>query len=161
MQKTDGRQKLRNGREITSNLGFVILGIVVLSFGANWTISSAAEICRRFNVSELILALTVVALGTSLPELATSVVAAVKQEGDISIGNIIGSNIFNMMAIAGPTAVIHPLSVSRELITNHLPIMIGLTVLTYFLLRSGTELNRFEGGILLASYLGIMLWWIL
>lgn len=161
LQRTNGMEQALDEKKILRNLGFVVLGIVVLSVGANWTISSAAEICRRLDVSELILGLTVVALGTSLPELATSVVAAVKQEGDISIGNIIGSNLFNMMAIAGPTAVIHPLPVSGDLITSHLPIMIGLTVLTYFLLRSGKELTRFEGGILLASYVGIMLWWII
>jgi cation:H+ antiporter len=160
-QRMNGNQHPGRDRAVPRNLLFIVLGIVVLSFGADWTISSAAEICRRFNVSELILGLTVVAVGTSLPELATSVVAAAKHEGDISIGNIIGSNLFNIMAIAGPTAVIHPLSVSSGLITGHIPIMIVLTILTYLLLRSGKALTRFEGAVLLVSYVSIVLWWII
>jgi len=148
-------------KKIRINILFIIVGITGLTIGASWTIDSASEIGIRMGVSELILGLTLVAIGTSLPELATSMVAALKKEGDISIGNIIGSNIFNMMAIAGPTAAVHPLRVSRELIYNQLPIMIGLTIILWPLLRSGRKLGRVEGGFLLLSYIIIILWWTL
>lgn len=148
-------------KQIAVNIIFIIIGIAGLTLGASWTVDSASEISIRMGVPELILGLTLVALGTSLPELATSIVAALKKEGDISIGNIIGSNIFNMMAIAGPTAVFHPLPVSGELIYNQLPIMIGLTLILWPLLRSGRKLGRVEGGFLLFSYIVIILWWTL
>ncbi len=148
-------------KQIGINILFIIVGIIGLTLGASWTVDSASEISIRMGVSELILGLTLVAIGTSLPELATSMVAALKKEGDISIGNIIGSNIFNMMAIAGPTAVVHPLPVSRELIYNQLPIMVGLTIILWPLLRSGGKLGRVKGGFLLLSYIVIILWWTL
>lgn len=148
-------------KKVAINILFILIGITGLSLGASWTIDSASEISKRLGVSELILGLTVVAIGTSLPELATSVVAAVKKEGDISLGNIIGSNIFNMMAIAGPTAVVHPLPVSHELIYDKLPIMLGLTIILWPLLRTGRKLSRVEGGFLLLAYILIMLWWTL
>ena len=146
-------------KQIGINILFIIVGIVGLTVGASWTVDSAIEISIRMGVSQLILGLTLVAIGTSLPELSTSIIAALKKEGDISIGNIIGSNIFNMMAIAGPTAAVHPMPVSRELIYNQLPIMIGLTIILWPLLRSGRKLGRVEGGFLLLSYIIIILWW--
>jgi cation:H+ antiporter len=140
---------------------FIAIGMIALKYGAQWTIDAASEISRRAGVSELVLGLTIVALGTSLPELATSVVAAFRKEADISIGNIIGSNLFNMMAIAGPTAAIHPLLVSDQLKRVDLPIMLGLTIVMFPLLYSGRQLTRLEGGFLLMSYIGIILWWTL
>jgi len=139
----------------------ILGGMVGLSIGASLIVEAATEVSHRLGVSELALGLTVVALGTSLPELATSVVAAIKKEGDIGIGNIIGSNLFNMMAIAGPSALLHPLPVSDEIRWNQLPIMVGLTALMFPLLRSGRKLTRIEGGLLLGLYCCIMLWWVL
>ncbi|RMF69978.1 MAG: sodium:calcium antiporter [Calditrichaeota bacterium] len=146
-------------KDFLVNLLWVVVGITGLSFGADWTITSAVEISRQFGVSELLLGLTAVAIGTSLPELATSLVAALKNEGDISIGNIIGSNIFNMMAIAGPSALAHPLPVSASLSHMYLPVMLGLTLGLYPLIRTGRYLSRIEGGILVVAYLSIMAWW--
>lgn len=148
-------------RQILVNTILIVLGIAGLTFGANWTISAASEISRRLGVPELVLGLTVIALGTSLPELATCLVAALKNQGDIGIGNIIGSNLFNMMFIVGPVAAIHPLSVAKELIYYNIPIMLALTALMYPMLKSRKTLSRLEGGILLACYVAIMLWWIL
>jgi len=144
----------------TPQVLLIIGGIVGLSFGADFTVDAASEISRRIGVSELVLGLTIVALGTSLPELATSLVAAVKKQGDISIGNIIGSNIFNMMAIAGPSAMANPLPVSDIISNNHLPVMMGLTIFMVPLISTGKKLGRIEGIILAASYFGIMYWWI-
>lgn len=144
---------------IFRNMFFLFLGIIALKYGADWVVDAALEISRRFHVSELILGLTVVAIGTSLPELATSLVAAIKKEGDISIGNIIGSNLFNMMAVAGPTALIKPLAVRQGLTSNHLPLMVAITVLVWLFLRSGKQVSRIEGAVLLLSYVAITFWW--
>ncbi|MFQ5650668.1 MAG: calcium/sodium antiporter [bacterium] len=146
---------------IARDVIFILLGILGLSYGATWVVNSAVEISHRVGVSELVLGLTVVALGTSLPELATSVVAAIKKEGDISLGNIIGSNIFNMMAVAGPSALVHPLPVSEELRRNQLPVMVALTVILLPLLRTGRKISRLEGAFLLVSYCIIVVWWTL
>lgn len=143
------------------NTLYIIAGIGGLTLGADWVVTSVSEISQRVGASELILGLTIVALGTSLPELATSVVAAIKKEGDISVGNIVGSNIFNMMAIAGPSALVRPLPVTKNLISLHLPVMIGLTLIMFPLLRTGRKLGRKEGGFLIVCYLGIMSWWVL
>lgn len=149
-----------DSKRILFDIVLIIIGIAALTLGARWIVDSASEISRRLGVPELILGLTIVALGTSLPELATSLVAAIKKEGDISVGNIIGSNIFNMMAIAGPSALVHPLVVTEELKFNHLPIMVGLTILLFPFVKTGGLLTRKEGAVLLACYFGIMVWWI-
>lgn len=138
---------------------YILIGIGGLTLGAAWIVDSASEFSFRYGVPELILGLTIVAIGTSLPELATSLVAAVRNEGDLSIGNILGSNIFNMLAIAGPTATIHPLAVTPELVTIHLPIMTALTLLLFPLLRTGFNLSRLEGFFLLLCYVGIFFVW--
>ncbi|MFQ5824006.1 MAG: calcium/sodium antiporter [bacterium] len=143
------------------NILLIMVGIVLLTLGANWVVNSVSEISRRLGASELVLGLTIVALGTSLPELATSIVAALKKEGDISAGNIVGSNIFNMMAIAGPSALANPLPVTKDLVYNHLPIMTVLTLILFPLFKTGKKLGRKEGGFLLLCYLAIMTWWTL
>ncbi len=148
-------------RRVLKDIAFIVAGIVGLSYGASWLVDSASEISVRFGVSQLTLGLTVVALGTSLPELATSLVAALKREGDISIGNIIGSNIFNMMAVAGPTALVSPLSVTDELTSNQIPIMVVLTLILVPIVRSGKRISRGEGALLLAFYAATILWWTL
>lgn len=146
--------------KVLINIFYVIVGCIGLTFGADWVVTAVSEISHRLGASELILGLTIVALGTSLPELATSVVAAIKKEGDISAGNIVGSNLFNMMAIAGPSALAHPLVVAGDLISKHLPAMFGLTLILFPLLKTGKKLGRLEGAFLVLCYIGIMSWWI-
>ena len=159
-ENKDKTTEKRSGKSLLINSFFVILGIAGLTVGANWMVGSATEISKRLGVPELILGLTIVALGTSLPELATCVVAALKKQGDIGIGNIVGSNLFNMLFIVGPVATIHRLPVAPDLITYNIPIMIGLTILLYPMLKTGHTLSRGEGGILLASYILIVVWWV-
>jgi cation:H+ antiporter len=164
-KSSNGRSEEETATDSTLNPGIILalllVGIIGLRYGAAWVVESAVEMSQRLGVPELILALTVVAVGTSLPELATSLVAAFKREGDISIGNILGSNLFNMMAIAGPTAIANPLPVAGEVIRYHLPIMVGLTAILFPLLWSGRQVGRIEGGVLLASYVAIFTWWAL
>jgi cation:H+ antiporter len=146
---------------ISLNLLLIGVGIVALSFGADWVVTSAVELSRRLGASELLIGLTVVALGTSLPELATSVMAAVKKEGDISIGNIMGSNLFNMMAIAGPVAIARPLLVSQKVVNFQLPAMVIFTIALYPILRTGYRLGRIEATLLLSGYIFLVFLWIM
>ncbi|SRR5690606_31720967 len=131
----------------------ILIGLGMLVFGANLFVDGAVAIARFFGVSEATIGLTIVALGTSLPELATSAVAALKGEGDIAIGNVIGSNIFNIMSILGITAIISPLF-SAGIGLVDLGLMVILVIVLIPLLWSGFRLNRWEGGFLLFTYMG-------
>jgi cation:H+ antiporter len=134
---------------------FVAGGLVLLAGGARLFVEGAVILAGLMGVSKAVIGLSVVAIGTSLPELATSVVASVKNEGDISAGNIIGSNIFNILCILGLTSTITPLR-SETIGLTDLFTMAGIGLLTVPLLRTGFRLNRFEGGLLLVMYAGYM-----
>lgn len=134
-------------------LGLITAGLIMLGFGAHQFVEGAIVLAEKLGVSNTVIGLTIVALGTSLPELATSVVASFKKEGDISAGNVIGSNIFNILCILGITAVIHPLQ-SDAITPVDLLTMLGIACLTLPLLRTGFSLNRIEGGFLLLIYAG-------
>lgn len=130
----------------------VIIGIFALALGARFFVGSSVYFARLFHVSDALIGLTVVALGTSLPELATSTVAAIKGEKDIAVGNVVGSNIFNVLSILGIAPLIRPLKAvdiqSADLLT-----MCVLTVLMTIMMYTGKVLQRIEGAILLAVYI--------
>ena len=128
-----------------------ILGLAFLAGGAHLFVRGAVLIAEQLGIPRAVIGLTIVALGTSLPELATSVVAAVKGAGDLSIGNVIGSNIFNILAILGITATIHPL-MSTAIGWVDLGVMMGVALLILPVARSGYRISRGEGAFLLASY---------
>ncbi|MFN3292125.1 MAG: calcium/sodium antiporter [Gemmobacter sp.] len=131
---------------------WLVGGIVVLMFGAQALVEGAVNIARRFGVSEAFIGLSVVAVGTSLPELATSVIAAIKRQSEIAIGNIVGSNIFNILGILGLTAVISPIPVADRFIGFDLPVMLAASlVLTAFLVLRPV-IGRVSGGLMLAAY---------
>ncbi|HCR36852.1 MAG TPA: hypothetical protein DIU37_01735 [Opitutae bacterium] len=131
-------------------------GIVCLAFGADWLVNSSVEIASRLGVSELIVGLTIVAVGTSLPELATSIVAAVRGQSDICAGNIVGSNIFNILLIGGSVSTIRPLPVNQELLKLEFPAMMGFTLLLWLFFLTGRRVTRLEGALLVTLYLGVM-----
>jgi cation:H+ antiporter len=134
--------------------GLILLGLIGLVLGARWLIDGAEFIARSFGISELVIGLTLVAAGTSLPELATTVIAVMRKEGDIAVGNVVGSNLFNMLFIGGLSAVIRPLPVPLHMRWFDFPTMIGLTILVYiFAATNGRRMLRWQGGILLAIYL--------
>lgn len=135
----------------------VLLGLVLLVLGGELLVNGAVEIARIFGISEAIIGITIVSIGTSLPELATSAVAAIKKEADIAIGNIIGSNVFNLLSILGITAMINPMDSSSFDLVD-LGMMLGLTLLIWPMMRRGLELNRWEGAILLLTYTGYIIW---
>lgn len=133
-------------------VGLVGLGAVGLVLGADLMLKGAVEIARYYEVSERIIGLTIVAFGTSLPELITSCVAAFRKEADISIGNLIGSNIFNILAILGITSIIHPISVSSSIINSDNYILLGITFLVFPLMYFGKKLTRGKGFLLFFVY---------
>ena len=145
--------KNATGAKVLFYLFLIIIGLVVLGIGANRLIHGGVGIASYLGVPDVIIALTLVSLGTSLPELATSIIASMKKQGDIIVGNVVGSNIFNILAVIGITALVAPLS-SDEINPTDLWVMTGLTVLTLPMLWTSKKLGRVEGGILLAIYTG-------
>lgn len=133
------------------SIAFVIGGLLMLVAGAKCFVNGATSLARMWNISEAIIGLTIVSVGTSLPELATSMVAAFRKQSDIAVGNIVGSNIFNILGILGSTALIHPYSASGIKHTDLL-MMILIAVLSLPLMWTKFTLNRIEGAVLLAIY---------
>lgn len=129
-----------------------LAGLALLVLGARAFVGGATELARMAGVSELIIGLTIVAVGTSLPELVTSLVAAWRGNADIAVGNIIGSNIFNILGILGGCAVVAPQPVDAEAAVIGIPVMILASVALIPFLRSGSVLSRREGGVLLAGF---------
>ncbi|MFN3532039.1 MAG: calcium/sodium antiporter [Candidatus Brocadia sp.] len=125
-------------------------GLAGLYFGAEWLVKGASRFARSFNIKPVVIGLTIVAFGTSTPELVTSVIAGIRHLSDIAMGNIIGSNIANIGLILGLSALVRPLSVDMKLLYREMPIMVGISGLLYFLGWDGT-LSRLEGGILLGG----------
>jgi len=144
--------------QIALDLLFVVAGLALTIFGARFLVSSAIEIATAFNVSETIIGLTIVAVGTSLPELVTSVMAALRKHSDIAFGNIVGSNIYNVLGILGVTAIIKPIDVPPQIASLDIWVMIAATVLLFITATSRWRIGRVEGGIMLAAYVGYCVW---
>lgn len=133
------------------SLLMVASGLGLLVWGAQLLVDNAVFIARAMEVSEAIIGLTIVAAGTSLPELATSVVASIKRETDIAVGNIVGSNLFNILCIAGAAGLISPISV-EGVRTADLLWMLAISIVLLPLMRTGFKIARWEGAALLAAY---------
>lgn len=141
---------------------WTVLGIVLMLASSRLLVWGAVNIAQAFGVSDLVIGLTIVAIGTSLPELMATVMSALKKEHDIALGNIIGSNMFNLLGVLGLPGVIHAGGFDAEVLTRDMPLMIGLTV-ALFIMCFGFKgkpgrLNRIEGGILLSVFIGYMVW---
>jgi cation:H+ antiporter len=131
---------------------FVIFGTAGLILGANWFLSGAESIARNLGVSDRVIAITLVAFGTSVPELAASAMAAFKKEQEISLGNIVGSNLFNLLAIIGITALVNPVSVSEEIMQSDIYWMLATSFAILPLALIRRRIGRIDGLLLLASY---------
>ena len=144
--------------EILKDVTIVLVCVGVIAKGATWLVDSASKIAKRLGISELVIGLTILALGTSAPEFAVSILAALRGVGNIAIGNIVGSNIFNLGFILGGTAIIHSLKTSRILIVRDgFFLLFGTFILLFFLWD--LTLTKFEGGVLfslLILYLGYL-----
>lgn len=134
--------------------GMIAAGLVAAIFGAGWLVDGATVIASTAGVSESVIGLTVVAVGTSLPELIACIVAVLRKHEDVALGNIVGSNIYNIFGILGLTAVIKPIAVPAEIAGLDIWVMLGITALLIVQLRSGWKLSRIEGALLVALYIG-------
>jgi len=136
---------------------WLVAGLVMLIVSSRILVWGAVEIARSFGVSDLIIGLTIVAIGTSLPELASSIIAIRKGEHDIALGNVLGSNLFNTLAVVGIAGAIHPMTVGPEVFSRDMLVMSALTLLLFVFgygFRGPGRINRFEGGALLLCYVG-------
>ena len=131
---------------------WVLGGLVVLMFGARFLVDGSVSIAQSFGVSAAFIGLTIVAVGTSLPELATSIIAAFRRQSEIAIGNIVGSNSFNLLGILGVTALIKPVSVADRFLTFDLPIMITASLALTAMLLTRPVIGRVIGLVVLVAY---------
>jgi cation:H+ antiporter len=133
----------------------ILAGLGMLGIGSRWLVDSAVTIARYFRVSDLVIGLTVVAIGTSLPELATSALAALRGERDIAVGNVVGSNIFNILVVLGLTATAAPggLPVPEQALTLDLPVMLTVTVACLPIFFTGHRIARWEGGLFFGYFI--------
>lgn len=141
----------KESKSVPASVAFVLIGLGLLVAGARLLVVGSVAIAETLGMSEAVIGLTIVAVGTSLPELATSILAALKKEGDIAVGNIVGSNIFNILGILGTASLVSPL-VNTGMSPVDLGLMIALAILLLPLARSGWRITRWEGGFLLVSY---------
>ena len=140
-------------------VGLVLLGLACLIFGSNLFVDSATKVAEALGVSEAVIGLTIVAGGTSLPELATSVVAARKGQSEIAIGNVIGSNVFNIFMILGITGLITPMNMPGITLID-LSLMVLSIILLWFFTYTKFKVERWEGAFLFAILVGYM-WWLI
>lgn len=136
--------------------GIIIVGLFAVVVGAEWLVTGATTLAMEFGVPEEVIGLTVVAIGTSLPELATSIVAAYRGHSDVCVGNVLGSNLFNLFGITGVTAMFTPLPFSDKIVSFDLWILLAATALIIPFMLSGRRISRLEGSVLLALYVGFI-----
>ncbi|UCG33969.1 MAG: sodium:calcium antiporter, partial [Phycisphaerales bacterium] len=140
------------GGTLFGHMLLTVIGLGTLLAGAHLVVSGASDVARVLGISELAIGLTVVALGTSLPELATAVAASIQDEGDILVGNVVGSNVFNLLAVLGCASVANPIHVSDSVIQVEAPVMLAVSILVLPFVWTTLRLTRLEGGIMLAAY---------
>lgn len=136
-----------------------LAGLLLLVAGAYLLVGGAVELARDWGVSETIIGLTVVAVGTSLPELATSVVAAVRRQSDVAFGNVVGSNIYNVLGILGVTALVQPIPIPIEIVAFDIWVMLASSLMLVMFAMTGWRINRWEGAVFLGAY-GVYLAWL-
>jgi cation:H+ antiporter len=145
------------------NLGYILGGLVLLVLGSRWLVDSAITIARSIGVSELVIGLTIVAAGTSLPELATSVIASFKGERDIAVGNVVGSNIFNILAVLGLSGAVAPdgITVSNAVLRFDVPVMIAVAIACLPIFFTGSVISRKEAVVFLGYYVAYSIYLVL
>ncbi|QDL91506.1 calcium/sodium antiporter [Paroceanicella profunda] len=149
----------RSERPLARAVIIAVAGLALVVLGGSLLVNGAVALARGFGVSETIIGLTIVAVGTSMPELVTSVIAALKRQGDVAFGNVVGSNIYNILGIGGTTAIIAPSRVPEEIIAFDAPVMVGVSLLLVVFAATGLRIARSEGLALVAGYAGYV--WLL
>ncbi|MCW9708965.1 calcium/sodium antiporter [Fodinibius salsisoli] len=142
------------------NIVFVVIGLALLVLGSRWFVMSVITFANYFGISELIIGLTIVAAGTSMPEVVTSVIAAIRGERDIAVGNVVGSNIFNILGVLGVSTILAPsgIPVSEAVIGFDIPIMIVVAISCLPIFFTGGTINRWEGALFLSYYISYTLY---
>lgn len=140
------------------SVGLLLVGLVALYFGSEWFVGGASDLAAKFGLSDSVIGVTVVAFGTSAPELVASIMAAVKKQSDISVGNLIGSNIFNVFAVLGVTSIVKPVGVDQSVMTFDMIWMLGIAAFMIVVLYLGDKIGRFKGLLLLLSYVIYISW---
>lgn len=155
--------KPRGAAAMLLNLAYIVAGLVLLVLGSNWLVDGAIAIARAFGVSELVIGLTIVAAGTSLPEVATSVMASLKGERDIAVGNVVGSNLFNLLCVLGLASMVAPagINVAPSALSFDLLVMMAVAVACLPIFFTGYSIARWEGLLFLAYYVAYTLFLIL
>lgn len=157
----EAMEEVPNGVPTNKAVFWVIVGLIVLPLSADFMVDSAVVIARHFGLSDLIIGLTIIAIGTSLPELAASIAGVLKGEDDLAMGNIIGSNIFNILAVLAMPGLIAPGLIDPNAVNRDIYIMLGATVLLVafsFNIGGNRNINRWQGGLLLACFIGYQIW---
>lgn len=147
-----GEEIIKQYKHWAVDVLLIVLGLAGLVYGSNLLVDNAIVIAQKLGMSEALIGLTIVAAGTSMPELATSVVAALKKRSDIAIGNVVGSNIFNLLLILGVAGVIYPIETPDINIMDSL-FVVGISALLRFFMKIGTRVRRWQGAIFLGVYL--------
>lgn len=157
---TEVAEELPDPTDISATRAVLLLvgGLAVLIASSRLLVWGAVELATMLGVSELVIGLTVVAIGTSLPELASSIAAVRKNEHDMALGNVLGSNLFNTLAVTGLAAVIHPIATVGEVLMRDVPVMGGMTLALFITAYSGRTISRLEGGVLLCVYVAYTVW---
>ncbi len=157
---SDGLYMAQPRRKLALDVLRAVAGLALLVWGAAWLVDGATSMARAFGVNELVIGLTIVAAGTSLPELATSVVAALRRHTDIAVGNVVGSNIFNLMAVLGSSAAVARggVEVLPKAVGFDLPVMVLVAVACGPVFLSGRKVERWEGFLFVLVYAGYLAW---
>jgi len=155
--ESGGEPKPQAGN-VWKDLVFVAAGLALTILGARFLVAGAIDIAQAFKVSETVIGLTIVAVGTSLPELVTTVAAARRGQSAIAFGNIVGSNIFNVLFILGATALVHPIAVPASIAKFDIWVMVCVTALLLLVAVTRWRINRVEGGVLLGAYAAYNVW---
>ena len=160
VRKTDmpesTKEEGQTRRHLLSNIIFIVIGLACLLVGSHVLVKSAIFIAGSFGISEMVIGMTVVAFGTSVPEMATSVVSVLKKEADICVGNVIGSNIFNILMVLGSVALVRPLNVERGTLFFEFPAMLLFSLALIPMIRGGLKVNRLAGFVLASGYLAFI-----
>jgi len=154
--KTNYEAEIPKNVTMKMTLIWLLVGLVALLIGADWLVDGAIGIARTLNVSEIVIGITIVAFGTSLPELAISLVSVIKGEYGLAIGNIVGSNMFNLLAVIGIAAAIHPTTIASNVLSFHIFVMIAFTFALFMMTynyNGQALLSKMKGVALLTAYI--------
>jgi len=150
--------ELSSKMSLRTSIVLAIVGIIMLVFGADSLVEGASNVARQFGISEAVIGLSLVALGTSLPELATAISAAIKKHSDVIIGNVLGSNLFNILSILGVTSMIKPIPVTGQIATFDIPLALAIAFILLVIILVLKKIGRITAVLFIVSYFSYIAW---